>query len=671
MTVTWHCTAGLRTHAPGVIFLLAAALTPIAAQERTLSIDDFRLEIDIGGPALSPDGRQAVIVRSTRNYDENRYDQTLILVDVASGTQRELTPHRPGVGGPIWSPSGHWLAFADDAADGDGRQVFILPMTGGEARQVTHAADGVASYDWSADGQAIFYTTRDSIVPRTGEERHNRSFEVGLNSYLTRSAPRSRHLWRVPVAGGDPQRLTSGSEHIDAFSVSPDGRTVALEVMPSAHTGERIRTTIRFLDLATGTTRDLAEPPPAFLASFSPDGRYLAFSRSRGPEPYFHPSGIFLTPTAGGPTIDVTAGLDRNLGSVEWLPDSRAILVGGFDRTAVAMWHQPLSGPARRIALGDLHVGRKEIGPDSVLVFAGRTSTHPPELYAMRLGDTTPRRLTSFNDLIAAMNLARAEAVTWDGPDGFAQNGVLLYPPGYEEGKRYPLVLNIHGGPMGTSTEAFSMFNQILAAQGWLVFSPNYRGSGSQGDAFQSAVINDAGDGPGRDVMSGVKVLTDRGIVDEDRIAVSGWSYGGYMTAWLTAHYDGWAAAVAGAAVTDWYDWYSMADMNVWAGFGLGGSPWLNDNAANYWRQSPIAYAHQIRTPTLILSTTGDERVTVSQSYKLYHALRDNGAEVQFIAYPVPGHSPPDPIHQRDVFRRWLTWIAEHFGASGPASGVD
>lgn len=671
MTVTPARAARPVGSRSGAVFLLAAVLSPLAAQERTLTIDDIRLEVGIGGPTLSPDGRQAVIVRSTRNYDENRYDQTLILVDVASGHQRALTPHRPGVGGPVWSPSGEWIAFADEAAEGEGRQVFILPMAGGEARQVTRAADGVAGYDWSADGRAIFYTTRDSTVPLEGEERHNRSFEVGLNSYLTRAAPRSRHVWRVPLDGGDPERLTSGPEHIAGFRVSPDGRMLALEVTPSAHTGERIRTTIRFLDLTTGETRDLAEPPPAYLGSFSPDGRYLAFARSRGPEPYFHPNGIFLAPVAGGSTIDVTAGLDRNLGAVAWLPDSRAILVSGPDRTAGAIWHQSLDGPAKRMDLGDLHVGRKEIGPDSVLVFVARGSRRPTELYAMKLGDGEPRRLTSFNDTIAEMRLARVETVSWDGPDGFRQDGVLLYPPGYERGRRYPLVLNIHGGPMGTSIEAFNMFNQILAAQGWLVFSPNYRGSGSQGQAFQSAVIDDAGDGPGRDVMSGVEVLRARGIVDEDRIAVSGWSYGGYMTAWLTAHYDGWAAAVAGAAVTDWFDWYSMADMNVWAGFGLGGSPWLNDNAMNYWRQSPMAYAHRIRTPTLILSTTGDERVTVSQSYKLYHALRDNGVEVRFIAYPVSGHFPPDPVHQRDVYRRWLQWIADHFaGAGGKVGGT-
>ena len=166
---------------------------------------------------------------------------------------------------------------------------------------------------------------------------------------------------------------------------------------------------------------------------------------------------------------------------------------------------------------------------------------------------------------------------------------------------------------------------------------------------------------PGRDVMAGVAALKARGIIDETKMAVSGWSYGGYMTAWLTAHYQGWKAAVAGAAVTDWFDWYNLADMNTWAGYGLGGSPWLNNNAMNYWRQSPMASAHQIKTPTLILSTTGDPRVTVTQSYKLYHALKDNGTPVQFIVYPTGGHFPPDPVHQRDIRRRWIEWITKQF----------
>ena len=644
-----------------VAALLIAAPSIILAQGRSLEIDDLRLDVGVSDPVLSPDGSQVIVTTSTPNYEDNRFDRTLVLVDLATGATRELTPHRPAVGQPRWSPSGEDLAFADAGEDGKTRQVFVLPMGGGEARRVTAAEEGIKAFEWTADGRHLLYTSVDATDELEGEERHNKSFEVGDNSYLTLAAPRSAHLWRVSAEGGEAERLTEGAESIDGFVVSPDGKTVALEVLPLPHTGEGIRSTIRLLDLSSGETRAVVSEPAVSPLRFSPKGRYLAFGRSRGPEPGFHPNGIFLKPVHGGETIDVTSEIDRSLRGMAWMPDGESILVSGTDLTARAMWHQPLQGAARRLDLGDIHPGSPVIGRNGTVVFVGREVHRASELYTMQSETWRPRRLTNFNEALAEKRLGRVETVIWSGPDGFEQNGVLVYPPNYEEGRKYPLVLSIHGGPMGASGEAFSTFNHIMAARGWLVFSPNYRGSSTQGDAFQSAVINDAGDGPGRDVMSGVEVLKKRGIVDETRVAVSGWSYGGYMTAWLTAHYDGWAAAMAGAAVTDWFDWYSMADMNTWAGYGLDGSPWLNDNAMNYWRQSPMAYAHQIRTPTLILSNTGDERVTVSQSYKLYHALKDNGVEVKFVVYPVSGHFPADPVHRRDLRRRWVEWIAQHF----------
>ena len=649
---------------------LVAAPTPVFGQGRSLEIDDLRLEVGVSDPILSPDARRAIVTTSTPNYEENRFDRTLVLVDLATGDTRELTPQRHAVGESRWSPSGEDLAFADVGEDGKKRQVFILPMAGGEARQLTDAKEGIRAFEWTADGAHLLYTSDDAAVELEGEERHNKSFEVGNNSYLTLTAPRSAHLWRVPVEGGKAERLTKGAESIDGFVVSPDGKTVALEVLPLPHTGEGIRSTIRLLDLSTGETRALVSELAVSPLRFSPDGRYLAFGRSRGREPGFHPSGVFLKPIDGGETVDVTAGIDRSLRGMAWLPDGDSILVGGTNLSARALWHQPLEGAARRLELGDIHPGSPVTGRDGTAVFVGREVHRASELYTMQSDTWRPRRVTRFNDALAEKKLGRVETVVWDGPDGFEQNGVLVFPPdaGSGERRKYPLVLSIHGGPMGASVEAFNTFNHMMAARGWLVFSPNYRGSSTQGDAFQSAVINDAGDGPGRDVMSGVEVLKERGIVDETRVAVSGWSYGGYMTAWLTAHYDGWTVAMAGAAVTDWFDWYSMADMNTWAGFGLDGSPWLNDNAMNYWRQSPMAYAHRIRTPTLILSNTGDERVTVSQSYKLYHALKDNGVEVQFVAYPVPGHFPQDPVHRRDLRRRWVEWIALHFDRVGPKS---
>ncbi len=657
------------TFAAGALGMALPA--PALAQDDVIRVDDLRLEVGAQSLQLSPDGRSVVVVTSRPNYEENRFDRSLVLVDVESGEAIDLTPHRPGGDQPRWSPSGRELAFLDRPG-GEDPQVFVLPVGGGEARQVTEAVRGVRLFQWSSDGEHILYTTPEAAPEGEGEERHNKSFEVGYNSYLTREAPTPTHLWRVEASGGDAQRLTEGDWSITDMMPAPNGRLVALQVTPRPHTGELIRTTIRLLDGETGVLRDLVEQPPSFLAAFSPDGQALAFTRSRGDEPFFNPAGVFLQSVDGGEAEDVTRAIDRQVGGVAWLPDGRSLLVTGVDLTRGAMWLQPVEGPPTPLDLGGIHPSSPpDVSDEGTVVFVGREADRPTELYVMQAGEWTPRRLTDFNGALADKRFGRVETVTWDGPDGFRQNGVLRYPPDFQEGLRYPLVLSIHGGPMGASTEGFSTFDHILAAQGWLVFSPNYRGSSTQGKAFQSAVVDDAGDGPGRDVMSGVEAVKRLGIVDDNRVAVSGWSYGGYMTAWLTAHYDGWAAAMAGAAVTDWFDWYSMADMNTWAGFGLNGSPWTNDNAMNYWRQSPMAYAHQIRTPTLILSTTGDERVTVSQSYKLYHALSDNGVEVEFVAYPVPGHFPPDPVHQRDVRRRWVDWIQEHFDRVGPRASPE
>ena len=312
-------TSPLRRRVPSnLVVVLTVIVTGVLAQERTLEVDDLRLEVGVSTPVLSPDGSQAIVTTSTPNYEDNRFDRTLVLVDIATGAQRELTPHRPRVGQPRWSPSGDRLAFADAGEDGEDRQVFMLPMGGGEARQVTNAEEGVTAFEWTTDAAHILYTSRDAAVELEGEERHNKSFEVGDNSYLTLTAPRSSHLWRVSVEGGEAERLTEGVESIDGFMVSSDGRTVALEVTPLPHSGEGIRSTIRLIDLESGETRDLVGEPAVSPRSFSPEGRYLAFGRSRGPEPGSNPNGIFLKPVDGGETIDVTAQSDRSLRGMAW-----------------------------------------------------------------------------------------------------------------------------------------------------------------------------------------------------------------------------------------------------------------------------------------------------------------------------------------------------------------
>jgi dipeptidyl aminopeptidase/acylaminoacyl peptidase len=247
--------------------------------------------------------------------------------------------------------------------------------------------------------------------------------------------------------------------------------------------------------------------------------------------------------------------------------------------------------------------------------------------------------------------------VSWRGPGGRTLDGVLTYPAGYREGQHYPLVLLVHGGPTSSSRARFSLLRHVMAAHEWLVFEPNYRGSDSAGNAFAAAIYRDAGQGPGEDVMSGVEYLKSRGMVDESRMAVTGWSYGGFMTTWLAGHYPVWKAAVAGAAVTDWVEMYDLSDGNVTQIEATGASPYVGDGMAVNRRQSPSSAITKIRAPTLVMCNTGDFRVPITQSFGLYRALKDNHVTTEFYAIPSGGHFPGDPVRQMDVYQRWVDWL--------------
>ncbi len=354
------------------------------------------------------------------------------------------------------------------------------------------------------------------------------------------------------------------------------------------------------------------------------------------------------------------------------MADGKSLLLGGHDGTQTALWVQPLEGAAKRLELGDLNPSSffspvdVTVGKNGAIAFTAASPSRPVELYHLASPTATPRRLTDLNAEIAARDLGRVERMEWQGPDGFREDGVLTYPPGFTKGRQYPLVLLIHGGPQAASVRSLAFFSQLVAAHDYLAFQPNYRGSDNLGSAYERAIFNDAGDGPGRDIMAGIGALERLGIVDTSRIAVSGVSYGGYMTTWLIGHYQIWRAAVAVDAVTDKLDQYNLADYNVEERYSFGGSPYTGDRLKAYRDQSPISFVAAMKTPTLILSTTGDARVPVTQSYELYHALRDRGVPVKFVAWPVPGHFPGDPVRQSDAFRRWLEWLDQYL--KGPVS---
>jgi dipeptidyl aminopeptidase/acylaminoacyl peptidase len=563
-------------------------------------------------------------------------------------------------------------------------QIFLLTLNGGDSVQVTHAKTPVNSLAWRPDGAALAYAAADEEPEKKDEAKFEDGFQVGNNDVLQRSRNLPVHLWMATLTpamteDGESKRLTSGSWSLPvhlpggpaAIVFTPDGGSVIFERAETPLTGDTDTSRLMVLNVASGATKPLTA---ANVEENNPilswDGSAVAYLSPRDGKRE-NDTSLYVAPETGGTGKDVAFALDRSIGGAAWLPDGKALVVEAGDHTKSAVWMQPVAGTAKRLEMGGLNASAQlNVGKRGGIAFTATSADRPAELFYMAGVDDAPVQMTHLQTVTDGLELGKQETVRWK-EGSFEESGVLTYPPNYVSGKKYAMVLYIHGGPKSASVETFTPSSQVLAGQGWLVFEPNYRGSNSDGNAYEAAIVKDAGVGPGHDVMAGVKMLEARGMVDAKRIAVSGWSYGGYMTSWLIGNYpEVWKAAVAGAPVTDLTDEYTLSDVQWLSTTIFGPSPYVGDNLKLYVAESPITYAYRMKTPTLILSDVGDYRVTTTQAYKLFHALKDNRVPVKFIAYPVMGHSPSDPIRARDVWRRWTAWLGPYLNEpAGSAAG--
>ena len=646
---------------------LALPLPALAATTApAFQLSDLQKIVNLGEPQVSPDGKSVAVIVSTPDWKADKSKQEIDLVDTASGARRMLTWKREGISSPRWSPDGTQLAFIADDADTKQGQLYVMPMDGGDAQRITEIKRGVDSFSWSPDGKQIAFVSEDEPANAKAIKEHDDAFQVTDNHFLTREALTPWHLWLVASTDGTAKRLTQGSYSLQTDQQddtpvpawSRDGRSIAFVRFPGPYWGPSFHSAIASVDASGGEPRTLVPDEGSADVIYAPDSDNFAFVRPRNGD---QNNGNAVYVTTGGNTRDVTQALARNLNGYAWLPHGKSLLLAAEDGTHSVLWEQPLSGAAKKLDLGDVEAGTDvSVSKTGTLAFIGSTTTHPGELYVMDSVSAKPRRLTNLNTYVDSLSLGRTESVEWQGPDGFHEDGALTYPVGYQRGQSYPLVLVIHGGPEAASTLRFSPLPQLLAAQGFVVFQPNYRGSTNLGDAYQHAIFRDTGVGPGNDVMAGVAAVQKLGIVDAQRIGVTGWSYGGYMTTWLTGHYPIWKAAVSGAALTDWVMDYTVSYYQTGDTYFFGGSPWMAKYKDIWREQSPIAYAHNVTAPTLIMGDVGDPNVPLLNSYEWFHALRDNGVQVEFYAYPVDTHFPKDIVRTTDVYRRWVGWMTQH-----------
>jgi dipeptidyl aminopeptidase/acylaminoacyl peptidase len=664
------------------VFFAAAAVAP-AATPRVLSFEDLRRVVTVREPRISPDGKAIVYVRSKIDWKADRNRTELVLINVDGSGARTLTQGRSGVDNPQWSPDGTRLAFLASPEAGKPVQLYVMPMNGGDALQVTTNKAGVQSYAWRPDGNALAYVSDDDPANQNALDKHLDAVAITDNDYLTREQPQSAHLWLVDASGGAATRLTSGTWSVvkDSAPVwTPDGSHIYYQRQPDPIFAHFVSQTTYAYDVKSKTNTDLgfgvdADPKITDGAL----GPLLAITVPRHGTLYLQGDLSVRRLSRDAEIYNSRTDVDRNVHAYVWAGTTSAIFATA-DGVQNAAWRASflatIGGPVGTMRAETQPLGhRLDLGgvgfsgdatalPDGAMAFVGLKRDRPAEIYYLSPDSATPERITNENAWMSDFTVAKSEAFEWQTDLGTKAVGVLTYPVHYVAGRKYPLVLDIHGGPVSTSTwdmtglEGLSLV-QILAAHDYFVFRPNYRGSDNLGDAFLQAIVGDVTSGPGRDNLAAVAALRATGMIDESRIGVSGWSGGGLQTSWLIGHANFWRAAVMGAAVTDWYQQAVLADINenFAQTFFNGTLPFSPAGRAAYAAESPITFATNVKTPTLILSDTRDQRVPVSQAYMFYHALRDRGATVKFTAFPRYGHFPGDPVGREIVLRAWAGWL--------------
>jgi dipeptidyl aminopeptidase/acylaminoacyl peptidase len=374
---------------------------------------------------------------------------------------------------------------------------------------------------------------------------------------------------------------------------------------------------------------------------------------------------LLLAPADGGTPRKLTAKFELNAGNPVWAPDGKSIYFAAGTRQAVEIFSLEVSASAvKQVTQRGSVTSVTEISRDGrwlVGTLSGNTS--PSEIYRANLSFTSFDTLTSHNAWLKEYALGESTVAKWKSKDGTEIEGVLTYPASYEKGRRVPLLLNPHGGPTGASINSWNATIQVLAANGFAVLQPNFRGSTGRGEAFMQANKNNWGKVDYDDCMTGVDAMIAQGLADAEKLGAFGWSYGGYMTFWILTQTDRFKAVSPGAGLTNIYSMYAQTDIpNYLHWFYSDKSPW--EDSVLYWRHSPMAFVHQVKTPTLILHGQQDIRVPLPQAQEFYRALVERNIPVEFVIYPREGHGISEPRHQLDRMRRYVWFFTKY--VSGP-----
>ena len=658
------------------------SLSEGVASSRQLTFTDDKNERQ---PAWGPDGSYFVFSSdrdsgrdsdrdSGRDSDGRDGGDQLYMMRHDGGEARKITDAEEGVSGFSFSPSGQWLVYRSGEAGQE--QLFRLPtedLFGTEPSQITQGEAGVDEWDWSPDGTRIYVVRPDSF-DEDEKRRRDEGFTVDVKNSMT---PLSS-LWEVEVVTGRERRLTSGDSYsVDGFEASADGRWIAFsggspERYERNITQSRLYADQYLMELSTGHIERLTDnfEIGESGARFSPDGRWIAFSAPDDMERYsMTENRIYIREVAdrGGAFRKLGSSFDNGLSIGFWSEDSRTI----YFNAGVKVTQQIHALDIERDRVTQLTEQRASMSVSrdddtGVLLISYSDPSTPPTMFTVDGVDDIDNRsawtqLVDVNPQIADVALGEEVEVSWTSTDGKRVGGVLVYPVGYQDGTRYPLIVAIHGGPASADVLRFNggTSSQVYAGAGYAVLRPNYRGSRNYGNAHRTDIVGDYFTLGFDDIMTGVDHLIAEGIVDENRMGALGWSAGGHWSNWILTHTDRFKAISSGAGTMNWISMYAQSDVQRNRQFYVGDG-FLYEDFDTYFDQSPLKYIMNASTPTMIHVVEGDPRVPSPQSFELHMALKKLDLPTELFMYPGRSHGIPDARNRLVKAVSEMAWM-DHY----------
>jgi dipeptidyl aminopeptidase/acylaminoacyl peptidase len=620
-------------------------------------------------PQLSPNGRSVAYMLATADWSTGRQTFHLWRQDVQGGSPVALTTGAPGdaPGGTRWSPDGSSILFSR------GGQLWLVPAAGGAARAITKHATGVAAPAWSPDGATIYFTAAD---PQTPEDRERDRRKDDIYAFEENRKP--RQVWSITVATGVEKQLTTGELTVASYRLSRDGTQIALERAPSTLADESHKGEVWLMDADGSNARQLTKNNVEELQpELSPDRSQLLFISDTNEkfEPYYNLA-LFVMPASGGAPKPAIANFPYAVDQASWAPDGKSILaVVNMGIHSEIFQIDVASRSAKVLTDGNHFIPPtwSVVPSASAMVFQIDEPSRFGEAWTLPIptagtpAPAMPTRVTGVFDTFAQKYaIPRQEKFTWKSKDGTTIEGVLIYPVNYVAGTRYPLVVQMHGGPaesdkFGAGPGLLLNYFPVLAGKGWFVFRPNYRGSSGYGNTFYRDVVNGYFKNMQLDVMTGVDALIKQGLVDADRMVLMGWSAGGHLTNKLVTMTNRFKAASSGAGASDWQSLYAQTDTRDYRTPWFGGTPWQKDAPiAMYWKHSPLKDAANVKTPTLFFVGENDERVPLQQSVEMHLALKSHNVPSHLYVAPREPHQWQELRHQISKANAELAWFYQY-----------